>query len=99
MTRTENFLTAITTATTFETTDRGRDLLIAMRELLANLEAGEFDSRGYVVDPKELEGAFLTLFQLWLGKTGYKVPTIEAPTIEDAFTAIYAVSATHGVPA
>jgi hypothetical protein len=108
MTKTEKLLTAITKAATFETKDRGRDLLIAMRELLSVLKNGSFDSNGYLVDPDEIESSFLTLFRLWLGETGYKVPArinedkvppVEAKTLDDAFTAIYAVSATHGVSA
>jgi hypothetical protein len=98
MTKNEEMLTAITKAATFETSDRGCNLLIAMRELLSSLNTHE-DSRGYLVSHEELRDSFLTLFQMWLGETGYKVPTVEAKTLDDAFTAIYAVSAVYGVPA
>jgi hypothetical protein len=99
MTKSEKYLTAITTACTFETSERGHDLLIAMRELVSVLKNNSFDSNGYLVDPEEIEASFLTLFRLWLGETAYKVPTVEAKTLDGAFTAIYAVSAVHGGPA
>jgi hypothetical protein len=100
MTKIEKVLTAISLAYDFETTDRGGNLLIAMRELLASLKSNEFDSRGYLVEPEELQDSFLELFQLWLGVTGLKVTTVpKDPTIEDAFTALHAVSALYGVPA
>jgi hypothetical protein len=96
MTKIEKALTAVSLAYDFETNDRGGNLLIAMRELLASLKSNEFDSRGYLVDPEDLQGSFLALFQLWLGVTGLTVTTPKDPTIEDAFTALHAVS---GVPA
>ncbi|MFZ3279088.1 MAG: hypothetical protein WA182_19495 [Candidatus Sulfotelmatobacter sp.] len=99
MTKTEKLLTTITTAATFETTDRGYDLLIAMRELLSRLKSNDWDSGGYRVEPEELEASFLTLFRLWRDATGYKLLTTTEQTIEDAFTVIYGVSATYGKPA
>jgi len=93
MTRIDEFLTAISTAATFETADSGCNLLIAMRELLSRLKANDWDSGGYHVEPDELEASFLALFQMWLGVTGYKVPTVEHPTMEDAFTVLSGVSA------
>jgi hypothetical protein len=97
MTKSEKVLTAITAVYSLETTDRGCDLLIAMRELLVSLKNNEFDSRGYLVEPEDLQDSFLALFQLWLGVTGLKLTTVpKDPTIEDAFTALHAVS---GVPA
>jgi hypothetical protein len=97
MTKTEKLLAAITTAYTFETTDRGFYLLIAMRELLSRLQSNDWDSSGYLVDPEELEESFLSLFQMWLGVTGYKVPVVDganvdAPTLDDVLTILTCVS-------
>jgi hypothetical protein len=97
MTKTEKLLAAITTTYTFETTDRGFYLLIAMRELLSRLQSNDWDSSGYLVDPEELEESFLALFQMWLGVTGYKVPVVDgvnvdAPTLDDVFTILACVS-------
>jgi hypothetical protein len=100
MTKSEKFLTVITTAYTFEPTAPGCNLLIAMRELISRLQSNDWDSSGYLVDPEELEESFLALFQMWLGVTGYKVPAvdgvnIEAPTMDDALTVFCAVDAIH----
>jgi hypothetical protein len=100
MTKTEKLLAAITTTYTFETTDRGFYLLIAMRELISRLQSNDWDSSGYLVDPEELEESFLALFQMWLGVTGYKVPAVDgvnvdAPTMDDALTVFCAVDAIH----
>ena len=98
MTKSEKFLTVITTAYTFEPTVPGCNLLIAMRELLSRLQSNDWDSSGYLVDPEELEESFLELFQMWLGVTGYKVPAVDganvdAPTMDDALTVLCIVSA------
>ena len=91
MTKTEKLLTAITTAASFETNDSSYSLLIAMREVLSTLNKNEFDSRGYLVEPEELEESFLALFKLWLVGTKHNVP--KSPTMDDALTVLSAVSA------
>jgi hypothetical protein len=97
MTKSEKFLTVITTAYTFEPTVPGCNLLVAMRELISRLQSNDWDSSGYLVDPEELEESFLALFQMWLGVTGYKVPAIDganvdAPTLDDVLTILTCVS-------
>jgi hypothetical protein len=95
----EDFLTAVATAWSIETTERGHDLLVAMLEMLSSIRNFErdTDSRGYDMQLEILEHSFLTLFRLWLGVTGLKVPTLgavtlEAATLEDAFTVSFGAS-------
>jgi hypothetical protein len=45
------------------------------------------------MDVETLESSFLTLFGLWLSVTGHEVPTLEDPTLEDAFTVLFGASA------
>jgi hypothetical protein len=87
----EDFLTAVTTAWSFETTERGFDLLTAMRELLFGVQK-TITGPDYIADAypvENLEASFLALFRLWIGVTGNKVPDIKDPTIEDAFTVLF----------
>lgn len=88
----EDFLIAVHTAWSFETTDRGHDLLVAMKELLFSIKNNHADPEyldAYGIE--HLEVSFLTLFQLWLGATGFKVPALESVTLDDAFTVLFGV--------
>lgn len=87
----EDFLIVAHTAGSFETTEPGYDLLVAMTELLFSIKNYE-DAEPDRIEPIEtFELSFLTLFRLWLGVTGFKVPTLENPTLEDAFTVLFGV--------
>jgi hypothetical protein len=90
MTKPEKLLTAITVVVGFETNDSSYSLLIAMREVLSTLNKNEFDSRGYLVEPDELEESFLALFKLWLVGTKHNVP--KSTTMDDALTMLTAAS-------
>jgi hypothetical protein len=91
MTKMEKLLTAVCTALGVETHGNSYALLIAMREVLSTLNRNEFDSRGYLVEPEELDESFLALFKLWLVGTKHNVP--KSPTMDDALTVLSAVSA------
>src|SRR6185437_1039134 len=94
----EDFLTAATTVWSFEGTERGYELLVAMRELLFSIRnAIGDDHRMDIGDAhriETLEDSFLELFRLWLGATGHKVPMLIEPTLEDAFTLLFGLSVT-----
>jgi len=99
----EDLLLAVTTVWTFETTDRGYALLVAMRELLFGIlrtdtNPDSLDIHQRIETPahriETLECSFLELFRLWLGVTGHKVPTLENPTLEEAFTVLFGLSET-----
>lgn len=90
-----DFLTAVTSAWSFETTERGFDLLTAMRERLFGVEK-IITGPAYLADAypiENLEDSFLALFRLWLGVTGNKVPALVNPTLADAFNVLFAASA------
>jgi hypothetical protein len=95
-----DYLTAVSTAWTFESTERGFDLLTAMREILIGIERIS-TGPAYVADVypiENLESSFLELFRLWLGVTGNKVPALVEPTMEDAFTVLFSSGeAEHGI--
>ena len=85
----EDFLIAIHTAWSFETDDHGHDLLVAMKELLFSIKNNSANPAYLdVYGIEHLEVSFLRLFRQWVGVTGFKVPTIENPTLEDAFTVL-----------
>jgi len=90
MTRTEKLLTAITVVVGFETDEYSYHLLIAMREVLCTLNKNEFDTRGYLVEPEELQDSFLELFKVWLTVTQRDAP--KSPTMDDALTMLTAAS-------
>jgi|SRR5580698_961587 hypothetical protein len=88
----EDFLIAIHTAWSFETTHRGHDLLVAMKELLFSIKNNGIDPDYldvYGIEP--LENSFLMLFRMWLRATGFKVPILKDPTMDDAFTVVFGV--------
>lgn len=96
-----DFLTAITSAWSFESNPRAHDLLVAMRELLFSIENMEradntgrieMETPGYWIET--LETSFLELFRQWLGVTELEVPTLgDASTLEDAFAVLFGVVA------
>ena len=90
MTKTEKLLTAITVVVGFETDEYSYRLLIAMREVLCTLNKNEFDTRGYLVEPEELQDSFLELFKVWLTVTQRDAP--KSPTMDDALSMLTAAS-------
>lgn len=92
-----DFLIACTTVSSFECSERGYELLVAMIELLLSIKNTDPDPAS--IDNacgnriETLARSFLSLFRLWLDATWFTVPTLEDATFEDAFIVLFGASA------